>query len=69
MQRIGQSTRQGGQASINLERFMEALHHSCTNLNYPALTGAQKTVYPRCGETFQQGDGNLYGAEGIFGRG
>ena len=41
-QRIGQPTRQGGPAYIDLERFIEALHDSTTNLMYPALTGAQK---------------------------
>ena len=42
MQRIGQSTRQGGPASINLEHFMEALYDRSTNLTYPVLTGARK---------------------------
>ena len=66
MQRIGQSTRQGGQASINLERFMEALHHSCTNLTYPALTGARKQsiqdverLFSKEMETFMEQKGYL----------
>ena len=66
MQRIGQSTRQGGQASINLERFMEALHHSCTNLTYPALTGARKQsiqdverLFSKEMETFMEHKGYL----------
>ncbi len=42
MQRIGQSTREGGPASIDLEHFMEALHDPSTNLTYQALTGARK---------------------------
>jgi len=42
MQRISQSTRQGGPASINLERFIEALHDPSMNLTYPALTGDRK---------------------------
>ena len=42
MQRIGQSTRQGGPACINLEHFMEALYDPSTNLTYPALIGARK---------------------------
>ena len=41
-QRIGQSTREGGPASIDLEHFMEALHDPSTDLTYPALTGARK---------------------------
>lgn len=41
-QRIGQSTREGGPSCINLQRFMEALYDSSTNLTYTALTGARK---------------------------
>ena len=42
MQRISQSTRHGGPASINLEHLVEALYDPSTNLTYPALTGARK---------------------------
>lgn len=42
MQRIGQSTREGGPSCISLEPFAEALYDPSTELTYPALTGARK---------------------------
>ena len=42
IQRIAHSTRMGGPAGIQLERYMEALHDPDANLTYTAMTGVRK---------------------------
>lgn len=42
LQRIGHSTRAGGPADLELQRFHEALNDPDTRLTYPALTGQRK---------------------------
>lgn len=42
LQRIAKCTRNGGPASIQLERYVEALNHEESGLTYPALVGLRK---------------------------
>ena len=41
-QRIAQSLRQGSPCDIQLERFVEALHDTSSDLTYSALSGVRK---------------------------
>ena len=61
-----------GPASINLERFIEALHDPSTNLTYPALTGSRKqsiqdveTLFSKEMESFMEQKGYLQDARYI----
>lgn len=42
LQRIGHSTRAGGPAELQLQRFHEALRDPSTKLTYPALMGQRR---------------------------